>query len=412
MAKNLVPTGRRGRDAAVWLDRLLSSTADGTGHQHPTPAAAAALVTAVSTAHRLSGRAQRALLRASRKLVRAGSRARVRHDSLEALDARPSDDTPVRRTPRLARGRYLSPLTVAAIEVVVVLAEVGFWYMLGAETLDSSASLLERLPAMLLAVFIPLTGVSSAHVAGRLVGRALHGETLDTGRRVMLVGSLVVLAGACGVTFWLVSWRYEGAPIGGRELPGVAMGLLFATLLPIIASMHAVGVDHERHEAAKQESERLRLLDALSDASADLVTAGVELAGIIDRVLDEIERVLLTAQAMVLAADAERGDTTTVAFTERTAETRATLARPWALRIVGPSLPLHDVARAIDLLAAYAPDAQTAARVTAAEERLAQVFDPTTAAARTEDAEKVGGAPQLAIVPTTSDDDAAETERA
>ncbi|ADG76382.1 hypothetical protein Cfla_3510 [Cellulomonas flavigena DSM 20109] len=429
MARNLVPTGGRGRSTAAWIDRLLSRPADGAEHQHPTPAAAAALITAVSTAHRTSGRAQRALLRASSRLVQAGSRVRDRQDALDALDARRADDAPATRTRSMARGRYLHPATAAAIEVVVLLAEIGFWYMLGSETLASSASLLERLPAMLLAAFIPMSGLSAAHVAGRLVGRALHGEVLDTGRRVMLVGSLVILAVLCGVTFWLVSWRYEESQIGARELPGAAMGLLFALLLPLIAYLHAVCVDHERHEAAKQASERLRLLRALSRAGADLVTAGLRLAGIIDRVLDEIERVLLTAQAMVVAADAGRGVTSTVAFAERTAEARATLAHPWTLKVVGPSLPLHDVARAIDLLTAYAPDERTAARVTAVQERLARVFDPSadapwsadaapaapagaTADPRTGYAGTAAGVPQLAVVPSASHDEPAETERA
>lgn len=351
---------------------------------------------AQSTADRLDTRVARGLGAAIRRLVERRNRYRRARRLCEQGRATEGAVQQARQRDRVARSEeaharsaranFVPPMLARAAALVIGLAEVSFWYLVWVADLEKDASFVLRLGAVVLALFVPLAGILAAALAGAKIPRLVQPVPGESRVVSGLKGGLAVavLGVAAWLTYWLVSWRFEDhSPVGANEMPSGLLAGVFVLALVVIALMEAFA-DHERGEDSARERafrRAVRRQDRLEQGELEAETrwsaAAQLLATRIDRALDEADRLVSTASVVVLASRSAREDAPISTPVSRTPG--QPLAR-WAVGLGLQDLEVRAIARAVDALAAHAPETESMTAVVAEmRQRLRALYGPSDA---------------------------------
>ncbi|TFV66836.1 hypothetical protein E4P40_25010 [Blastococcus sp. CT_GayMR20] len=364
--------------------------------EQPSNAETAVLSRVVVTAYRRDAGEANDLQAGARQLVAAEAeavRAQAVRDAVvageQAARRRQRADEAGEREARtlsqeIDHARPLIGLRVlAGIEVMLLLAEIFFWYQVFTYDTDDGLSWLsvEKLGAVVLGLAIPMLGLLAARAAGATWQRFLRHPAADAaGRRNQhgaVIAATTILVLACYVVFALVYWRY--APKDGYEATSSAMdlppwpaGLFFAGLILADAVARAfctseaamAARDRDKKVAADRAEVRV-VSDRAVSATAGWHTSWLSLRNQVAVALDGIGQVVATGDLLVLQSRSRRADRpagtgwaqTGSTWTDAGSYAVPTVQLPVHLSIGQVSATLQALTAAVDTLTRHQPPA-------------------------------------------------------
>ncbi len=273
-------------------------------------------------------------------------------------------------------------------EAVLLLLEIGFWYAVFSADIDRRVSWLsaERLSAVGLALFIPVLSIFAARLAGPAWQRALRYSAPDKQQRrnqLAAAGvSTLVLTSTGVMTGGLVHWRYSSSNTSNTfaSLPPAAwMTGVFVLVVVLDALLRAFSDseqyrvnEHRDTAVAADQREEKHVSDAVVQNKLAWADKYDVLQHLVNEGLDEIERIVLTGEQILLINRGRRADAsaTTVpsagalaVSATTTATTATTLDSPqvgdatmlWHLDVSLLHTRLRVHATALRVLARYEP---------------------------------------------------------
>ena len=259
--------------------------------------------------------------------------------------------------------------TLLAVEVVFIVVELFFWYGLFAESVDRRAPWYDpgRVSALLLAVLIPLAGVTVARILGQLGHRWVSGYP-GVGRREQLgtVVATAIAATTAGVILWLVHARFDEdtRALGSTEIPAWPMALVFVVVLLGDIAARVFLRSEIRAQSERRSRDLRRLRRRAIRANDRHLRRWLALRTEVGNQLTRCEQVIVAGAIIIANARA----TATPPFPRTTIESRRTAHRqhpsgpdgttpglpdPEQLALFGSQLalaPLRSVADGIDVL--------------------------------------------------------------
>lgn len=335
---------------------------------------AAALLTGAQNAERIDSRSRFWLTRGLAKQ----QRRRQRHDrvvvAIATLTAEVKDSVvlpassdersailrpgvmAVRST--TARSMYLAHRSLTVFELIVILAEAGFWYQLGAQNIARSVPVLstERLGSILLAVMLPAAGICLGRVTatcwGKLLAPGGEGRRRAADRWAGALASTIMFTITMAVTWVLVRWRFtQGLSFGSKVMPGGPTATIFVAFVVGLMLARTFAIDHatidddrDRQRFVRLERRRVRRLAAWRRADGSLRLR-------IEGRLSLIARVCAISETMLLSSRALRTDDPETAgvVDDATHASNATCSSdPWHLDLTRLPVRLHVLPEALE----------------------------------------------------------------
>lgn len=204
------------------------------------------------------------------------------------------------------------------LEMVVIVAELAFYYYTFSGDLQEDAGWLEKAMVIVLSVLIPVLGIAAARWFGASVatvrGLSTGATTNKPSALIALAAASTLLALAATATFRLVEWRYTGQSIPGMPVahpPERVMATVFVAVLLLDAGIRAfanpVSARSDAHLARRMRADRrgqARVVNAQSKALTKWTQAWTSLETTLNVLLDDIESALSAADIRVLTARA------------------------------------------------------------------------------------------------------------
>lgn len=204
----------------------------------------------------------------------------------------------------------IGPRKLVLMEAIFVVVEVAFWYGVLTGSIDrNTATVLDWIPPVLLAVFLPLAGIAAARITGQLGHRLVAGYP-GVGPREWIgtVVALLTLFAAGWATYGLVHIRFAEARLGEVTLPAAFMAVIFV----IVLVADAVARTFMRSELHEQRTARVAELDRLAGnaivANAAHEQAWVRLRAMTQKQLDRCEQVVGIGAGLLADSLARRSD--------------------------------------------------------------------------------------------------------
>ncbi|MEV6527241.1 hypothetical protein AB0M43_35460 [Longispora sp. NPDC051575] len=304
-------TGRLGGVAAqrrmvLRQERQAQSTA-------PTPTAltngeVSVAITVGNTIAEEEQRASKALLQAEQTVNRCTHKSVKARQELATLVNDPiwvNHRTPV-PAPAHEDGRFqevfdlhrpmLRGVGLLILEIVFIIVELFFWYGVFSEGVSHKAAWYAtgRISAVLLAILLPLAGVSVA----RIVGHLGHRWVMDypgIGRRERwgTIAALAVGAVVVAVVFTLVNTRFgeDTRPVGSTPLPSFAMAALFVVVILGDMVARVFAISEIRSHTRERDRRLARRRDAVIAANQAHTKAWLALRAAIQVQLGRVDQV-------------------------------------------------------------------------------------------------------------------------